>query len=178
MTPKMHSVPEGVFVLNPKNRGFIHGLTPAPVSENPLLLLVLKLAAAGLVIFFTCYGVYEIFDAIYTRNFDLSMVGLFTHITAGCGILFWLAKPILWPRRFPRGCRVVYGALISCKRLNYDRGASVWRLKYRFLSPSGRMLEGESSTEGTLIRIEDRSDPSTGVPVAIAYLNDKTHRML
>jgi hypothetical protein len=169
---------EEVFLLNPRNRDFVCGRRPAPVSENPLPILILKWAGAALVLFFTCCGVYEVLYAIRTHTFKMSTMGGYTDFVGGCGILFWLLSPRFWPRRFSKGCQMVSGVLISCKRLKYDRGASDWRMRYWFLSPTGRALEGESSTEGTLLKIEDRSDPSPGTPVVIAYLNDKTHRML
>jgi hypothetical protein len=40
------------------------------------------------------------------------------------------------------------------------------------------MVEGKSSTEGTTVKVEHRPDPPLGVRVAVAYLDDKTHRML
>jgi hypothetical protein len=40
------------------------------------------------------------------------------------------------------------------------------------------MIEGKWTTEGTVTRVADRVDPVPGVRVAIAYIDDKTHRML
>jgi hypothetical protein len=40
------------------------------------------------------------------------------------------------------------------------------------------MIEGKWNTEGTVTKVERRSKPSPGVRIAIACIDDNTHRML
>jgi hypothetical protein len=169
----MTSVPSGVFLLNPKNREFIEGRAGAPANENPLPIMILRWIGAVCMVAFVAYWVFRIsvMNNILTIGWPLFTVVVFFAI--GGRIVYWLLKPIFWYGKFQRGSRVVFGEVVSCEKKDLDEGPSLWRMKYRFPSPAGRMLEGTSSRKA-----DERPTPTEGTPVAVAYLSDNTHRVL
>jgi hypothetical protein len=172
MSPATRSVPAGVFLVNAKNEDFIYGRTSAPVDEYSPPLFILRMAGVALTLAFVCYWMFRIVAASHTPtnpNVTPVWVGL---ITIGGYIVYRLVNPILWHRKFQRGCSVLCGDIVSCKRLEFDEGPPERRLKYRFRLPEGEVLEGTSRAKA-----DERPDPAPGVAVA-AYLNVKTHRLL
>jgi hypothetical protein len=173
----MQAVPEGLFLLNPKNQDFVYGRTTVPVNENPPPLLLLKLGALAFIIIFVLAWMVRIVTTVPTLTLGWPTLVVVALAAFLCWVTNAMVKPILLDRKFQRGCGVLFGELIHCKRVD-DDGTIDWRVKYRFQSPHGGMVEGKSSTEGTTVKVEHRPDPPLGVRVAVAYLDDKTHRML
>jgi hypothetical protein len=171
-------MPDRVFLLNVKNRAFVDGQTSIPADENPAYVLIAKLAGAALGVSIAGYWIVRAFTE--GNPFTLGWQSLYLVLLPAfiVFVLYSTLAPIVRNRRFLRACRLVYGELTHCERVD-DDGTIDWRTRYRFLSPSsGQMLEGKWTTEGTVTRVSDRPDPSPGVRVAIAYIDDKTHRML
>jgi hypothetical protein len=73
--------------------------------------------------------------------------------------------------------RLVYGKLVSFERkLDDDTGSAHVDVRYRFVCPSGREVEGKHSVvSDELVHIPM---PEPDIPVAIWYVNDKIHIML
>jgi hypothetical protein len=173
----MQAVPEGLFLLNLKNHDFVHGRTTVPVSENPLPMLMLKLGFLAFIIIFIVSWMFRVVTTVPTLTLGWPTMVVVVLALFLCYVTYGMVKPILIDRKFQRGCGVLFGELTHCQRVD-DDGTIDWRVKYRFQSPHGGMVEGQSSTEGTAVKVENRPDPPLGVGVAIAYLNDQTHRML
>jgi hypothetical protein len=173
-------LPVSVFLLNPKNDAFVNARTAIPEDENPLPVLTLKLLVTFGTSAFLGYWIYK-FSAIlqmehppFVRWPIAAILFLAALIVF---VIYSTLEPFLRNRRFRRPCQLLFGELIACKAVHGDETVD-WKVSYRFHSPAGRMLEGTWTTEGGICRVEDRPLPSPGVRIAIAYIDDKTHRML
>jgi hypothetical protein len=172
-------VPAPLFLLNPKNEAFVNGRTKIPENENPLPLLGLKLLGVSLTIAFAGYWLFRFLSLVGDGRtapvWPILMAAFLGALIVF--VVYWTLVPILRNRRFQRPCRLVYGELIACKRIEDDETVN-WLLTYRFRSPSGAMVEGKWNTEGTMAHVSERPAPSPGAPVAVAYVDDRTHRLL
>jgi hypothetical protein len=174
------SSPAPPFLLNPKNQDFIDGRSAMPENENPLPILTLKLLGTGFIVALIGCWLYKILlifkqDHPPAPTWPIVMIAFLAILIIF--ITYTTIAPIMRGRRFLRPCKVLYGELITCKRVD-DDGTIDWRVSYRFHSPMGRMLEGKWTSEGTATRVAERPMPNPGARVAIAYIDDKTHRML
>jgi hypothetical protein len=173
-------VSASVFFLNPKNDAFVNGQAGMPDNENPPHILVLKLVGTGVCVVFCGYWLYKT-SLVFKMEQPPPLIWPIL-LTAFLGAVmvyatYWAIVPIVRNRRFQRSCQVLFGELTECKRVESDETVD-WRVRYRFLSPLGHWIEGKWTTEGTVTKVEDRFMPNPGVRIAIAYIDDKTHRML
>ena len=168
--------PVPVFLINPANGDFLSGRIPTPANENPAPILILKLLGLALALTMSGYGIFKIARIPTARSLwpMLFMIGM---TAFGITITYWTIRPIIRNRRFDRPCTILYGELIDCKRVDDDNTID-WHLTYRFLSPLGQTVEGKWTTEGTVLQVAERALPPPGARIAIAYIDDKTHRVL
>jgi hypothetical protein len=176
MSTQPPPLPVELFLLNPKNRAFVEGRSDRPEDENPLPILLLKMFGLAVSLAFCSYWLYRFLNVPggLAKFGWLISAGLAVLI---CTVTYWTLTPIFKSRRFLRACTPLWGELIKCQRVD-DDGTIDWRVTYRFHSPSGQPLEGKWTTEGTVTRVDNRPDPKPGCRVAIAYIDDRMHRML
>ena len=172
-------VPVSLFLLNPKNEAFVNGRAPAPDNENPTPILLLKLVGTVSCAALIGYWQYKFLTLKVANGLNpiwpLAMAAFLGALVIF--IFYSTLAPIVRNRPFLTRCQVLYGELAECKQVD-DDGTIDWRVTYRFHSPAGRMIEGKWTTEGTVTRVEQRPKPAPGIRIAIAYIDDKTHRML
>ncbi|MBN1680113.1 MAG: DUF3592 domain-containing protein [Anaerolineae bacterium] len=80
------------------------------------------------------------------------------------------------PRAAARATHLIKGEVVTCPGTLDDDGDYNVKLRYRFRSPSGRMMVNQSSR----IRndLKNAALPQPGTPVAIYYRNDQSYQVL
>jgi hypothetical protein len=108
-------------------------------------------------------------DNRYGRSYLL--VGMCLMLALGLLLLFAAVRLALRTGQMERLGQVITGSVVESGK----KGRSL-QISYSFVAPVGTRLQGKQPVTRANLKPEDL--PKAGAPVAVLYLNDRTHRML
>lgn len=117
----------------------------------------------------------DAFHGKWVHFVPLATTGLLLGLS--CWALFWGERQRRLDQRLSLGCQILPGQVVRC--WGESTGSGYWfNVQYRFLTPDQRTLTGKARLIRPDLARKGAVVPGPGDPVAIAYRDPKTHRLL
>jgi hypothetical protein len=173
--PADYFTPDGVFLLKPKHRDVVLGLTRyrSETKDNLFTLI-------GFILVFAFFPTILVITELTRSGFSSELV---TNI--GIGLMFFgfpvLGLTLLIRREnyLEQNGQLIRGILLKIEGQKDSDGDYWIKARYQFQSPRGVTLEGRYyGGSSDLNHLANHPLPPAGTPVAVWYANDNTHTML